>query len=93
MNLNKIQKKIDEFVESNSSELLTTKEYIIYLSNLLFGLSLPMIALNPDLNNLDPLDYYSVESFYLKSATTIPYLELLIIAHKLIAISSEFSDE
>ncbi len=93
MNLSKIQKKIDEFVQSNLTELLTTKEYIVYVANLLFGLSLPIVSIDPELQNLDPHDYYSVESFYLKSSVSSPHLELLIIAHKLIAISSSFSDE
>ena len=57
MNLSKIQKKIDEFVQSNLTELLTTKEYIVYVANLLFGLSLPIVSIDPELQNLDPHDY------------------------------------
>lgn len=89
MNLEKIQKKIDEFVESNNKDMLSTSEYYIYVANLLMAISIPIIAIDEKLSSIEPKDYFSVESAFIKFPDN-PYLNSLIIAHKLIALSESF---
>lgn len=89
MNLQKIQTKINEFVDSNAKDMLTTSEYFIYIANLLMAISIPVIAINPDIMMVEPKDYFSVESALMKYPED-PHLNSLVIAHKLIALSERF---
>jgi hypothetical protein len=91
MNLVKIQTKIDEFISSNNSDVLSSAEYVIYTANLLFGLAIPILAVDDKHHIVDPKDYYSVESAHMKDPDN-PYLALLVVGHNLISVASSFQD-
>lgn len=54
MNLLRIQKKIDEFIDSNSKDMLTVSEYYIYTANLLMAIAIPAVAADVNLINVEP---------------------------------------
>lgn len=92
MNLQKIQNRLNEFIESNNKELMTSSEYIVYIANLLFALSTPALAMDSELSVIDSKDYFSVESALMKYPDH-PHLQCLIMAHKLLAVSKSFKND
>lgn len=92
MNLIKIQKKIDEFILSNSQDVMTSSEYLVYTANLLFALAVPMLAVDGKHNMVDTRDYYSVEEAYMKDSNN-SFLGILMVAHSIINISKSFSND
>ncbi len=92
MNLQKIQNRLNEFIEANQKELMTSSEYLVYVANLLFGLSSPAIAMDSELSVIDPKDYFSVESALLKYPEH-PHLQCLVMAHKLLLASKSFKND
>lgn len=91
MNLNKIQSKIKEFVESNQNDLLTSSEYIIYCANLLLALSETTLGMDPKYANLSLTDYFALEKASIDDDS--PYISIAMLAHGLIEVSSRFEND
>lgn len=88
MNLQKVQDRLNVFIDLNEKDLFTSKEYLTYIANLLFGIAIPLLTLDENMSNLDHKDYYNVEAFLVKYPDN-PYLQLLLMAHQILLIIQE----
>ena len=65
MNLNKIQKKIEEFNASNKLELLTNKEFLVYIANLLIFFGKAGVDSDEAFNGLNLTDSNVIYTWHL----------------------------
>ena len=88
MNLNKIQKKIEEFNASNKLELLTNKEFLVYIANLLIFFGKSGVDSDEAFNGLNLTDANVIENLIANNPNNL-YLASLMQAHVLLYWSNQ----
>lgn len=88
MNLNKIQKKIEEFNASNKLELLTNKEFLVYIANLLIFFGKAGVDSDEAFNGLNLTDANVIENLIANNPNNL-YLASLMQAHVLLYWSNQ----
>ncbi len=88
MNLNKIQKKIEEFNASNKLELLTNKEFLVYIANLLIFFGKAGVDSDEAFNGLNLTDSNVIENLIANNPNNL-YLASLMQAHVLLYWSNQ----